>query len=302
MVFMTQHRRRTHRTGLAVLAMIALTAGCAATDDPNAAGKTEVLAAFYPLAFVAERVGGPDVAVTNLTTPGVEPHDLELTPRQVGAISQADLVVYLKGFQPAVDEAVAQEANYPLEVSTALPLEATPGSGTARDPHFWLDPTRLAAIVDPVADRLAEADPEHAAAYRQRAGTLTEEFADLDAKYRAGLASCAQTEFVTAHAAFGYLAERYGLRQVPIAGVSPEQEPAPARLQEIQQLVRARGITTVFFESLLNPDLARTIARDTGATTAVLDPIEGIKDTTANDYLSVMRANLTALRKALSCP
>jgi len=302
MVFMTQRRRRIRRTGLALLAVIALTAGCASTDDPTAAGKTEVLAAFYPFAFVAERVGGPDVAVTNLTTPGVEPHDLELTPRQVGAISRTDLLIYLKGFQPAVDEAVAQEANHPLEVSTALPLEATPGSGTARDPHFWLDPTKLAAIVDPVADRLADADPAHAAAFRQRAGTLKEELADLDAEYRAGLANCAQTEFVTAHAAFGYLAERYGLRQVPIAGVSPEQEPAPARLQEIQQLVRTRGITTVFFESLLNPDLARTIARDTGATTAVLDPIEGIKDTAANDYLSVMRANLAALRKALSCP
>lgn len=301
MVFMTARPARL-ATMIAAIALAGSIAGCAgigsASDED---GKPKVVAAFYPLVFVAEQVGGPEVTVTNLTTPGVEPHDLELTPRQVAAIAKADLVVYLKGFQPAVDEAVEQNASRTLEVSSVVPLTGTPGSGTGRDPHFWLDPTKLAQLVDPVSEQLAAVDAAHADAFAVRAKALKARLAELDAEYRSGLASCARTEIVTAHAAFGYLAERYQLEQIPIAGVSPDQEPAPHRIRQIQELVQQRGITTIFFERLLSADLADTIARDTGASTGLLDPIEGITDTATNDYFTVMRANLAALRKALSC-
>lgn len=301
MVFMTTGALRLGIT-LAVIALAGSVAGCAATGSASGeGGKPTVLASFYPLAFVAERIGGPEVAVTNLTTPGVEPHDLELTPRQVGDVADADLVIYLGGFQPAVDEAVEQGAGRTLEVGGAVPLATTPGSGPERDPHFWLDPTKLAEVVDPVADQLADVDPANAQTFADRATALKADLARLDAEYRAGLVHCARTEFVTAHAAFGYLAKRYGLEHVSIAGVSPDQEPAPDRLRQVQQLVEDHGITTIFFETLVSADLANTIARDTGAITAVLDPIEGIADPATNDYLSVMRANLAALRKALSC-
>lgn len=303
MVFMTEDLRRMAATGaLAVLAATAAV-GCGNGDDPSGAGTTSggtstirVLAAFYPLAFVADRVGGSGAEVSNLTTPGVEPHDLELSPRQVGEITDANLVIYLKGFQPAVDAAIEQNAGgRVLDVTSAVSLDA---SG---DPHFWLDPTNLAVVADVVAGSLAAATPSQAADFAQRAERLKAELASLDAEIRTGLATCQRTEFVTSHTAFGYLAERYGLEQIPIAGVSPDEEPSPSRIQEIQQLVRDRGVTTIFFETLISRDLATTIARDTGATTAVLDPVEGIKDTATDDYLSVMRANLAALRKALSC-
>jgi zinc transport system substrate-binding protein len=293
------------------LAVASLT-GCG-TDNSSAAssGKVDVVAAFYPFAFVAQQVGGDEVTVDNLTKPGAEPHDLELTPRQVLAISEADLAIYLKGFQPSVDEAIQQNnPAHTLEASTVVPLtRPAPPEEDAKDqnrahlsgdPHIWLDPTKLATVARALGDQLAAVDPAHAADFRAKAAALVTRLDGLDADLRAGLRNCRQKEFVTSHAAFGYFAERYGLEQIAIAGLSPEAEPAPARIQQIQREVEERGITTIFFETLVSPDLADTIARDTGATTAVLDPIEGIKDPSRDDYFSVMRANLGALRKALA--
>ncbi len=297
---------------------LALLAVTACSDDPASSqttGKVNVVAAFYPFAFVAEQVGGADVTVQNLTKPGAEPHDLELTPRQVNDIAEADFAIYLKGFQPAVDEAIDQnQPAHALDVSTVVPLDrpAPPGEEetdhsedgheeqhVTGDPHIWLDPTKLASVTTAVGDRLATLDPSHAAEFRARARALTTRLTDLDNELSNGLGSCQQSDFVTSHAAFGYFAARYGLEQIPIAGLSPEAEPPPARIEQIQQEVRDRGITTIFFETLVSPDLAETIARDTGATTAVLDPIEGIKDIGRDDYFSLMRANLAALQKAL---
>jgi zinc transport system substrate-binding protein len=310
MIVMTLWRVGAMTASALTLALASLT-GCG-SDSSSAAssGKVDVVAAFYPFAFVAQQVGGNDVTVDNLTKPGAEPHDLELTPRQVAAISEADLAIYLKGFQPSVDDAIQQNRPaHTLEVSTVVPLtrpappdeqgEKQDHSNLSGDPHIWLDPTKLAAVARAVGEQLAAADPPHAAGFRARAAALVTRLDGLDADLRAGLRNCRQKAFVTSHAAFGYFAERYGLEQIAIAGLSPEAEPAPARIQQIQREVEERGITTIFFETLVSPDLADTIARDTGATTAVLDPIEGIKDPSRDDYFSVMRANLGALRKAL---
>ncbi len=321
----------------AVTAAILALAGCGNDPASGAASgsRISVVAAFYPLQFVSEKVGGDHVTVRNLTEPGVEPHDLELTPKQVGEISDADLVVYIKGFQPAVDEAVAQNSpGRTLEVSTVAPFEATgaegaldteehgeeagleagaeagaePGAepaeksdGGRADPHLWLDPTKLAKVATAAGDKLAEIDRDNAAAYRASAKSIGGDLVALDHEYRAGLASCRQKIFLTSHAAFGYLAKRYGLEQVAIAGLSPEAEPSPQRIAALERLVRDKGITTVFFETLVSPKLSETIARDTGAHAAVLDPIEGIEKGSSADYFSVMRANLEALRRALSC-
>src|SRR4029453_12895335 len=254
--------------------------------------------------------GGESTPPPTPPKPAAAPPDLELPPRQVLAISEADLAIYLKGFQPSVDEAIQQNnPAHTLEVSTVVPLtRPAPPEEDAKDqnrahlsgdPHIWLDPTKLATVARALGDQLAAVDPAHAAGFRARAAALLTRLDGLDADLGAGLRNCRQKEFVTSHAAFGYFAERYGLEQMGMAGLSPEAEPAPARIQQIQREVEERGITTIFFETLVSPDLADTIARDTGATTAVLDPIEGIKDPSRDDYFSVMRANLGALRKAL---
>ena len=271
-----------------VLAALLGLAGCA---KPQAApdGRLRVVAAFYPLQFVAERVGGDRVSVTNLTNAGAEPHDLELRPSQLAQLEDADLVVYLKGFQPAVDEAIGlARKERVFDVASAEPLRDN-------DPHVWLDPVRLAGIARQVADRLAPADP----AARQRADELIGELARLDTEFRHGLAECARKDVVTSHEAFGYLTARYGLTQVPVTGLNPDEDPGPQQVRDVARIARDRGVTTVFFESLVSPKLAETVAREVGARAAVLDPIEGVEG--GDTYFTVMRADLAALRTALAC-
>jgi zinc transport system substrate-binding protein len=249
--------------------------------------KRTVVAAFYPLAYAAEKIGGPSFDVHNLTPPGAEPHDLELTPREVARIQQADVVLYLShGFQPAVSKAVADARGTRLDVLAGLPLHGN-------DPHVWLDPVLFARIGRRIGSALQ----------RSSAG-LSADLQKLDRDYRAGLLDCKRHEIVTSHEAFGYLAARYGLKQVAITGVTPEAEPTPQQLAHVIQVVRRTHATTVFFETLVSPRLAETVAREVGARTAVLDPIEGLtpdEQKRGEDYLTLMRQNLTALRKALGC-
>ncbi|MFF1820280.1 metal ABC transporter substrate-binding protein [Kribbella sp. NPDC058245] len=304
--------------GAAVLAAVAL-AGCGGSPSAGGSGgKLDVVASFYPLEFIARTVGGDAVNVTTLTAPGVEPHDLELTPKQVGQIATAKLVVYEKSLQPAVDEAVEQNAkDAGFDVAPAAQLEATgadfeeheegaikPASHTdgALDPHFWLDPIRYTAVVNAVTDKLAAADSANADGYKARAKTLLGELGKLDTEYKTGLANCKLKTFVTSHEAFAYLAKRYGLTMVGIAGFTPDAEPTPTRIEEVQKIVKSQHVTTIFYEELVSPKVAETIARDVGVKTAVLSPIEGLSDANSSEtYLSLMRENLQELRKANSC-
>ena len=309
----------TRRIVAALSALVALAgpAGCARPGAGGFAdGKLSVVTAFYPLQFLAERIGGPDVAVSQLTKPGAEPHDVELNPRQVAGIVDAGLVVYLHGFQPAVDRAVAQEArDTAFDVGATvelLPLhedEHEHGSAAdeghehaegGRDPHVWLDPVRYATIADALGARLARADPAHAAGYTARAAAVRAELESLNTGYAGALRTCSRRELVTSHAAFNYLAHRYDLTEVGITGISPDAEPSPQRLAEVAKEARETGTTTIFFETLVSPKVADTIAREVGARTAVLDPIEGLTEP-GTDYFSVMRANLDALVPALGC-
>lgn len=311
--------RSAFRT-LAIAAGALLTLGAAAACSTDPAGpdssRIDVVAAFYPLQFVAGRVGGDAVKVTNLAKPGAEPHDLELNPGQVAQVSDAKLIVYLKGFQPAVDEAVAQNGgDRAFDVAEVQPLhdaaaggdshegEASPApeEGGGKDPHVWLDPTRLATIADRLAERLGKADPGHAADYTARAKALRTDLETLDKEYVQGLTTCQRRELVTSHTAFGYLAERYQLEQVGITGLAPETEPTAQRLAEVAKEAKEHGATTIFFETLVSPKVAETIAKEVGARTEVLDPIEGLQPGSTGDYLSVMRSNLAALKTALSC-
>ncbi|MEV4625273.1 metal ABC transporter substrate-binding protein [Micromonospora sp. NPDC049523] len=312
--------RSAPRTLAAVASALLMLGGLAACGQDaaggDAGGRVQVVAAFYPLQYVAERVGGDAVRVTNLAKPGAEPHDLELNPSQVGQVSEADVIVFLKGFQPAVDDAVEQVGgDRTFDVAGVEPLrdaaegghEHDEGAGAGgrsevKDPHVWLDPTRLATIGDRLAERLARTDPNRAADYTARAQALRTDLSALDQEYTQGLRTCQRRELVTAHTAFGYLAARYQLEQVGISGVTPEDEPSPKRLAEVADEAREHGATTIFFETLVSPKVAETIAREVGAKTAVLDPIEGLPAGGNADYLSVMRTNLGALKTALNCP
>ena len=309
-VMRTRYARNLARSG-ALLAIVLTGATACGSPAGTAAtnGKTRVIGAFYPMAWLAERVGGNAVSVGTLTRPGAEPHDLELTPRQVVDVGSAAYVVYVKGVQPAVDDVVRQHAKGrsldAASVVKTLPATAEePGTEphtTSYDPHIWLDPSRLAAVATTLGDRLAAVDAAHAATYRANAASVAADLNELDRGFRSGLTSCAQKTIVTSHAAFGYLADRYGLRQVPIAGVDPQNEPSPKRLAELTSEVRADKVSTIFTERLVSPKIAQTLATEAGVRTATLDPVEGVAAGSGDDYLSVMRRNLTTLRTALEC-
>jgi zinc transport system substrate-binding protein len=276
-----------------ILVLLALLLGLSAcgTKTSSSQDRKLVVAAFYPLAYAAQQVGGPAVEVTNLTPPGVEPHDLEATPGDVQAIQSADLVLLLgHGFQPQLEDAAGRGKNVIWLLDT-LGLRRFENG----DPHVWLDPVRYALIVRRIAQALGRP---------QAAGSLEGRLRALDREYRRGLAHCARRELVTSHEAFAYLAQRYGLKQVAITGLTPEAEPAPKDLQRVVELVRRTHATTIFFETLVSPRIAETVARETHAKTAVLDPIEGLTPAEASrrdDYFALMRANLAALRGALGC-
>ncbi|MEQ4498133.1 metal ABC transporter substrate-binding protein [Nocardioides kribbensis] len=335
-------RQRLLAPAVAGVAALALSSCAAFSDDTGTAsddGDVTVAAAFYPLQFVAQRVAGDRTEVANLTKPGGEPHDLELSVGQTAEVAGADLVVYEADFQPAVDAAVEQNAEgATLDAAEVVGLEpfADEHSDEAHseeehseeehseeehaddahseeehaeeehdhgdlDPHFWLDPVRLADLGDAVAEQLAEIDPDGAQTYTANAATLREDLESLDGELSEGLADCERSTIVVSHDAFGYLG-KYGIEVEPIAGLSPDAEPTPADLARLQQIIDEDGITTVFSERLVSPALSESLARDKGIETAVLDPVEGLSDETADeDYLSLMRENLAALRTANGC-
>lgn len=288
------------RRSLLCLCLLVL-AGCTSGAGHDAHdGKVQVVASAYPFAWLAERVGGADVDVTDLVPPGAEPHDIELTPRQVGLVQDATVVVYLHGFQPAVDDALgAGKQGFDLgKVVTQQPL-TTGDEQTSKDPHIWLDPVRMEAAADALAARLAEQDAPHAAGYRECAAAVKKDLAAVDTLFQSDLMGCARHDVVTSHSAFGYLAARYGLVQRGITGVSPDEEPTPKKIAEVARYAQAHHVTTIFFESLVDPKVAKTVAGEIGAKTAVLDPIEGVHG--HDDYLSVQRRNAAALHLALGC-
>ncbi|HZE41363.1 MAG TPA: metal ABC transporter substrate-binding protein [Stackebrandtia sp.] len=294
---------------LAVAGAAALAAGGLAACTPSAAGDADVrvAASFYPLQYVSEQVGGKRAAVTNLTPPGGEPHDLELKAKDMAALADADVVVYLDGLQPAVDEAVHEQVpDKGLDVGKTTKRHKASDTGAEAadgtwDPHVWLDPTRLAKIADAVAKRMSDADPDHAADYRHNAAALDKKLDKLDASYRDGLSDCDRHDIVTSHAAFGYLADRYGLHQVSVSGLSPEAEPSTEAMRRVTDYVKKHHVTTIFYETAVSPAIAKSLAEGTGAATAVLDPIESVKPGSGDDYPSLMDANLSALQTALGC-
>jgi zinc transport system substrate-binding protein len=271
------------------------------------------VAAFDPLQYAAQSVGGDLVNVTNLTQPGVEPHDLELSAQQVAEIAEADLVLYIKGFQPAVDEAIEQQAaGRAIDVSAGLALLAAheDEAGHAdedghehgmQDPHVWLNPINMALIGTAIKDRLSDIDSANAAAYMSNSEALRTSMTTLDQKFSSGLGSCTITTMVVSHEAFAYLAEAYGFTQVGISGLSPEAEPSPARIKDVANIVTQDGVTTVYYETLVDPKVAQTLADETGATTAVLDPLEGLQPDSDGDYISVMESNLATLKAGQAC-
>lgn len=318
MTLMNVRRRLIPAAAAATVTALGIATLTACGGDATAAqtGKFDVVASFYPMAFLADRIGGNHVHVTSLTSPGQEPHDLEISPKQIIGIEKSDAVLYLKNLQPSVDDAVAQSSvRTKIDAASLTSLEqhgnevgghaATHDTSkneelSGLDPHIWLDPVRYAQVAEGVGKAFEKADPDHAADYRKNTAALVEKLDALDTQFKDGLANTRTKVFITTHAAFGYLAERYGLTEEAINGLDPESEPSAARVKDLETMAKADGVSTVFYETLVSDKTARTIAADAGLKTDVLDPIEGITGKSrGKDYFAVQEANLKALRTAL---
>lgn len=308
--------------------------GACASDSGGqgeAKGKVDVVASFYPLQFLVEQIGGEHVETESLTKSGTEPHDLELSPQQTGRLTDAGLVVYLKGLQPAVDEGIQQaEPEHVAEASSYVELEnhsvdvhgedeggkhggkhekehggehgeehshSSSDAGDGGDPHIWLDPLRYAQVAEGIGSKLAEADPAHKKTYEKNTRAVTERLRSLDKDFKKGLARKKTDTFITTHAAFGYLAERYGLHQAAVSGLDPESEPSGARMKQLHKTAKTGRVDTVFFESSASDKTAKTLANDLNLRTGVLSPLESVKK--GEDYFSVMHRNLLSLQSAL---
>jgi zinc transport system substrate-binding protein len=301
------------------VAALSRTTLSACSSDSAAAGNTDkfdVVASFYPMAFLAEQIGGKYVNVTSLTQPGQEPHDLEISAKQTAQLQESDAVLYLKGLQPSVDDAVGQsEIKTKIDAATLTSLEEHGNEvgghaaehddehgeeESGKDPHIWLDPVKYAEVAKGVGAAFEKADPDHASTYKTTTAMLVEKLGALNDQFVNGLKDTKTKVFITTHAAFGYLAERYGLTEEAISGLDPESEPSAARVKELEKMAKADGVSTVFYETLVSDKTAKTIAADAGLKTDVLDPIEGITEKSrGKDYFSVQEANLKALQAAL---
>lgn len=302
--------RHTARAALGCALVMASTVGvgCGSTHgDPRATpGTLTVEAAFAPLVWLTEQIGGPHVRVRDLTAAGVEPHDLELSPRDVARIADADLTVYLSGFQPAVDAAITSSGTRDaVDVADAARLHTADGhdghTSSGTDPHFWLDPMRMVSVARTVAEALIARAPAQETTFRANLADVESRLRTLDADFTTGLRSCASRHLVTSHESFGYLAARYDLAQIGITGIDPEAEPSATALAEAADFVTRHGITTIYVEPAASPAIGETLAAETGATTAVLDPIESFTEASGHDYLTAMRRNLTTLRAGQRC-
>jgi len=289
--------------------------GLRSTDN----NKVQASASFYPLYFFSSEIGKDKVDVTSITPAGVEPHDYDPTAQDIAVIQKSKLlIVNGAGFEPWLENIKDDLGNVTV-VNTSDGISLQEGVEDEHegeeaqehedeehisDPHIWLSPVLAKSQVDKIQQGFITADPNNTSTYEANGANLKQRLDALDMKFKKGLSSCKQKSFVTSHAAFGYLAREYNLTQVPISGISPDEEPSLAELAEVTKFVRDNNVKYIFFETLVSPKLSETIASETGAKTLVLDPIEGLSDddiAQGKNYFTVMENNLKNLQTALEC-
>ncbi|MFA6183613.1 MAG: zinc ABC transporter substrate-binding protein [Parcubacteria group bacterium] len=262
--------------------------------------KINVTTSFYPLYFLTSQIGGDLVNVNNLTPAGTEPHDYELTARDIAKIKKSKLLILNGGGLEIWAESVKKN------ISFKNPLVVNLGEGlvSQEDPHIWLSPTLAIKMAEKISKGLIEVDSQNKSYYESNFNILKTKLVNLDSAYKASLADCQRKDIITSHSAFIYLAKDYGLRQISIAGLSPEEEPSSKQLADVTQFARDNNVKYIFFESLVSPKLSQTIAKEIGAKILILNPIEGLTEKELNqgrDYLTEMNTNLENLKIALEC-
>lgn len=295
--------------GIAFIGLLTLVIKHRGPTQVTSSGKIQVTTSFYPLYYFASQIGGDKASVTNITPAGAEPHDYEPTPSDVASIENSKLLILqgtgLEAWGDDIKKNIDPSHTTVVIAGQEFMTQTVVEDGESiTDPHVWLSPPLASKMAEKILAGFITVDPSNTEYYQANEAKLKSDLANLNVEYKQGLASCASKDIVTSHAAFGYLATAYGLHQVPISGVSPDAEPSPKQLADVADFVKKNGVKYIFFESLVSPKLSETIARETGAQTMVLDPIEGIiqNDLAKGiDYMAVMRSNLKNLETVLQC-
>jgi len=334
---LSELRVRTAKAARTTLALFVIAAllltGCGKESDAPVPGKVNVVTTFYPLYFLAEQIGGEDAHVVNLVPVGVEPHDWTPKSRDLRIASEAQLFIYngagLEGWTESFLKGIASDSQL-MKVEASRGIALIEGNGTeddhdhggagedehdhdgsakeeghdhaGTDPHTWVSPVSVLTMAGNIRDAFAAVDPSHQAAYESRYKALADRLTALDKEYKTALAPHAGKDIVVSHQAFAYLCRDYGLHQTAIMGLSPEAEPRSQDILRIIKFIKEHQIKYIFFEQLSSGSLAETIARDTGAKTLVLNPIEGLtqeQERAGEDLISLMNVNLQNLLIAL---
>ncbi len=297
-----------------------------ATTGSSSTGKLHIITSFYPMEEFTSKVAGDLADVEVLIPPGTEPHDWEPTPQDIAKMTEASMIVYngagMEGWIDQVKDSLGSNGPVLVEASKGVQIlqgteeedhehEGEEEAGHSEeahdhggfDPHVWLSPKQAQNEVKNIEAALVQLDPTHANQYKQNADAYIKELTQLDSDYTKGLSNTKRKDFITQHAAFAYMARDYGLTQVPISGLSPEQEPTAAQMAKVVDFAKQHSVKTIFFETLVSPKIAETIANEVGAKTAVLNPLEGLTDDqvkAGENYITVMKENLAGLEKALN--
>lgn len=294
---------------IAVIILVATRDYMPQTSRSASSEKLSVVTSFYPLFFFASEIGGDRADVSNITPAGAEPHDYEPTAKDIQLIESSEVLVLNGANLEAWGDRMVKNAN-PEKTIIVIAGEGLATQDVIEDgkkimdPHVWLSPALAKEMAGKIADAMIMADPGSAEYYSSNAKSLSDRLTGLHEEYSQGLSSCARRDIITSHEAFGYMASAYGLNQVSIAGLSPNAEPSPKDVASVAKFAKENGVRHIFFESLVSPKLAETIAMEVGAETLVLNPLEGLGNDEieqGEDYITEMRANLFNLEKALQC-
>ncbi len=326
---------------LAAIALLAVCMiGCAEVPvETGADGENEeltVVASFYPLAYLTQEVAGDTIDVVNLIPSGGEPHHYEPTVKQMAMLENADLFVFqgagMESWVESQEESLEAKGVKLLEASSHLDLLKTEDGHHEEehhdeheheheddhedehredehhhdhgefDPHTWLDPVLAIETVKLIEHELAELDPANTDTFSANADALIAELSQLNDEFKSTLGDCEINAFITSHDAFQYLAHRYNLEVVAVAGISPHDEPSAVQIAELIEHAAEENIEHIFFEVLANSETAETLAAEAGLTPLVLDPIGGLsKDTADGTFVSLMKSNLENLKTGLRC-
>ncbi|PTY40828.1 metal ABC transporter substrate-binding protein [Brachyspira hampsonii] len=281
---------------LTIIFILSLLAGCSNSSKDNevSSNKLKVYASIYPIYDFAKKICGDKADVYNMTSTGSEPHDFEITSKDMADLTKADLFIYNGGgmehWVDTVKDSI-KELKY-AETSSNIGNEGL-------DPHFWLSPIKAKKQMENIKNALADIDSVNADYYNSNYNFYADKLDELDNHFKEVLSNIKNTNLVVTHPAFGHFCKEYSLNQVAIA----RDEADPKAMSETIDFIKNNDVKAIFYEEFSSSKLVDSIAKETGVKVLTLNPIESLSEEyikSGKDYFSVMEENLISLTNGLN--